>query len=94
MVGIDWWVRLCNDTLCITLKITTSLQAVESSGSSMVAYEIALNVHRLVSKYGRQMEAITWSAVLDLLQALLRHLGVSIIFIFDPVIKEDENIHT
>ncbi|XP_059139623.1 tuberin-like isoform X2 [Physella acuta] len=62
-----------------TLKCTHAsvlpcfLQAV-SHENSIVAYEITLNLQRLVSKYGKDLQFVTWEIILDILEALLNQI--------------------
>ena len=53
-------------------------QAVTTCSDAMVAYEIALSTHRLVSKYGTELQPVTWDALLQLLAALLRYVNVNV----------------
>ena len=52
-------------------------QALENSESSVVAYEVALSLHRLVSKYGREQQMVAWDLILSIMENLLNHLEVS-----------------
>ena len=55
-------------------------QALEHSQSSRVAYEVVLSVQRLVHKYGKDQQMITWDLILDIIDALLRHIEVHILY--------------
>ena len=65
--------------LLIILNKTNFLfvKALEHSQSSSVAYEIVLSVQRLVHKYGKEQQMVTWDIILDLIDALLRHIEVN-----------------
>ncbi|CAG5135505.1 unnamed protein product, partial [Candidula unifasciata] len=46
------------------------LQAL-SHENGIVAYEVVLNLQRLVNKYGKDLQHVTWEIVLDILETLL-----------------------
>ncbi|XP_061175149.1 tuberin-like isoform X1 [Saccostrea echinata] len=62
-----------------TLKHTFSsvlpsfLQVLESN-SFIVAHEVVLNIQRLVKKYGKELQHVTWQIVLNILESLLKLL--------------------
>ncbi|XP_035825381.1 tuberin isoform X2 [Aplysia californica] len=45
-----------------------------SHENNIVAYEVVLNLQRLVSKYGKDLQHVTWEIVLDILQRLLTQI--------------------
>jgi len=49
-------------------------QALHHSQSPIVAYEIVLSLQRLVNKYGKEQQMLTWDVILDILQLLLVNL--------------------
>lgn len=51
------------------------LQALEND-SSVVAYEVALSVQRLVKKYGANQHVVTWDLILRIMEKLVAHLEV------------------
>lgn len=53
------------------------LQAL-SHENSIVAYEVVLNLQRLVTKYGKDLQHVAWEIVLDILETLLKQIDVSI----------------
>ncbi len=53
------------------------LQALVYSNSSIVAYEIVLSVNRLVHKYGKEQQMVTWDILLDIVESLLKLIDVS-----------------
>ncbi|XP_056391557.1 tuberin isoform X4 [Hyla sarda] len=44
--------------------------------NAVVSYEIVLSITRLVKKYGREVQAVTWDVVLDIVERLLQQLQV------------------
>lgn len=42
----------------------------------MVAYEITLSIQRLVKKYGKDLQVSSWDVILDIVEALLKHVEV------------------
>lgn len=49
----------------------TDLQVLHTN-SFIVAQEVVLNIQRLVKKYGKELQLMTWHIVLDILECLLR----------------------
>ena len=52
------------------------LQAVKTCNNGLVAYEVALSLHRLLTKFGNDLQAVTWDSLLELLTALLHNISV------------------
>ena len=48
--------------------------------NNIVAYEVVLSLHRLVKKYGKELQLMTWDIVLDIMEKLLKHIEVNRIF--------------
>ncbi len=46
------------------------------SESQIVAYEIVLSVQRLVNKYGKEQQMVTWDLILSILETLLVYMRV------------------
>ncbi|XP_073414499.1 tuberin isoform X4 [Dendrobates tinctorius] len=44
--------------------------------NAVVSYEIVLSITRLIKKYGREVQAVTWDVVLDIVQRLFQQLQV------------------
>ncbi|XP_064594447.1 tuberin-like isoform X2 [Liolophura sinensis] len=42
--------------------------------NTMVAYEITLSIQRLVKKYGKDLQVSSWDVILDIVEALLKHV--------------------
>uniref|UniRef100_A0A8D0L905 Tuberin n=1 Tax=Sphenodon punctatus TaxID=8508 RepID=A0A8D0L905_SPHPU len=42
--------------------------------NAVVSYEIVLSVTRLIKKYGKELQAVTWDILLDIIEQLLRQL--------------------
>ncbi|XP_030069508.1 tuberin isoform X2 [Microcaecilia unicolor] len=42
--------------------------------NAMVSYEIVLSVTRLIKKYGRELQAVTWDILLDIVERLFQQL--------------------
>ncbi|XP_068177466.1 tuberin isoform X2 [Antennarius striatus] len=45
-----------------------------SSANEVVSYEIVLSVTRLIKKYGRELQALTWDILLGILERLLQQI--------------------
>lgn len=43
-----------------------------------MAYEVVLNLQRLVTKYGKDLQHVTWDIVLNILETLLIQIDVCI----------------
>ncbi|KAH9503979.1 Tuberous sclerosis 2-like protein [Bulinus truncatus] len=56
-----------------TSVLPSFLQAL-SHKNSIVAYEVVLNIQRLVHKYGKDLNYITWEIVLDIVETLLNQM--------------------
>lgn len=46
------------------------------TNSFIVAHEVVLNIQRLVKKYGKELQHVTWHVVLDILEKLLKLIEV------------------
>ncbi|XP_069590695.1 tuberin isoform X4 [Ranitomeya imitator] len=44
--------------------------------NAVVSYEIVLSITRLIKKYGREVQAVTWDVVLDIVKRLFQQLQV------------------
>lgn len=44
--------------------------------NAIVSYEIVLSVTRLIKKYGKDLQAVTWDVLLDIMQRLVEQLQV------------------
>ncbi|XP_066432658.1 tuberin isoform X2 [Eleutherodactylus coqui] len=44
--------------------------------NAVVSYEIVLSIARLIKKYGRELQAVTWDVVLDIVERLFQQLQV------------------
>ena len=47
------------------------------NSSSAVAYEVTLSIQRLISKYGKDQQMVTWDILLDIIDDLLKQVQVS-----------------
>ncbi|KAK7507156.1 hypothetical protein BaRGS_00001091 [Batillaria attramentaria] len=80
-------------------SVLPSFYQVLSFGSPLIAHEVALNVQRLVTKYGKDLTHLTWDTVFNILQKLL-HQGENVPD-FDPrvsvmvhaILTDIENLH-
>ncbi|XP_060116946.1 tuberin [Heteronotia binoei] len=45
-----------------------------SCPNAVVSYEIVLSITRLIKKYGKELQAVTWDILLDLIERLLQQL--------------------
>lgn len=48
------------------------IKQVLHTNSFIVAHEVVLNIQRLVRKYGKDLQLVTWHIVLDILERLLK----------------------
>uniref|UniRef100_A0A8C0J7D5 Tuberin n=1 Tax=Chelonoidis abingdonii TaxID=106734 RepID=A0A8C0J7D5_CHEAB len=46
--------------------------------NAVVSYEIVLSITRLIKKYGKELQAVTWDILLDIVERLLQQLQVGI----------------
>lgn len=46
--------------------------------NAVVSYEIVLSITRLIKKYGKELQAVTWDILLDIMERLLQQLQVSV----------------
>ncbi|NWY67574.1 TSC2 protein, partial [Erithacus rubecula] len=44
--------------------------------NAVVSYEIVLSITRLIKKYGKELQAVTWDILLDIMERLLQQLQV------------------
>ncbi|XP_069065851.1 tuberin isoform X3 [Pleurodeles waltl] len=44
--------------------------------NAVVSYEIVLSVTRLIKKYGKELQAVTWDILLDIMESLLQQIQV------------------
>lgn len=45
--------------------------------NEVVSYEIVLSITRLIKKYRKELQAVTWDILLDIIERLLQQLQVS-----------------
>ncbi|XP_036393282.1 tuberin isoform X1 [Megalops cyprinoides] len=43
-------------------------------GNEVVSYEIVLSVTRLIKKYGKELQVVTWDTLLNIIEKLLQHI--------------------
>lgn len=48
-----------------------------TSPNAVVSYEIVLSITRLIKKYGKELQVVTWDILLDIIERLLQQLQVS-----------------
>uniref|UniRef100_A0A8C0J880 Tuberin n=1 Tax=Chelonoidis abingdonii TaxID=106734 RepID=A0A8C0J880_CHEAB len=46
--------------------------------NAVVSYEIVLSITRLIKKYGKELQAVTWDILLDIVERLLQQLQVEL----------------
>ncbi|XP_022317676.2 tuberin-like isoform X3 [Crassostrea virginica] len=72
-VGMALWGYRKVPTLRHTFSsVLPSFRQVLHTNSFIVAQEVVLNIQRLVKKYGKELQLMTWHIVLDILECLLR----------------------
>uniref|UniRef100_A0A8C0J800 Tuberin n=1 Tax=Chelonoidis abingdonii TaxID=106734 RepID=A0A8C0J800_CHEAB len=47
--------------------------------NAVVSYEIVLSITRLIKKYGKELQAVTWDILLDIVERLLQQLQVEMV---------------
>lgn len=47
-----------------------------SSANEVVSYEIVLSITRLIKKYGKELQVVTWDILLGIIERLLQHIQV------------------
>lgn len=47
--------------------------------NAVVSYEIVLSITRLIKKYGKELQAVTWDILLDIMERLLQQLQVCLV---------------
>ncbi|XP_060063486.1 tuberin-like isoform X4 [Ylistrum balloti] len=78
-VGMALWGSKKVPTLKHTFSsVLPSFLQVLSTNSHIVAYEVVLSIHRLVKKYGKDLQHVTWNIVMDILEGLLKLMEVSV----------------
>ncbi|XP_034313756.2 tuberin isoform X2 [Magallana gigas] len=72
-VGMALWGYRKVPTLRHTFSsVLPSFLQVLHTNSFIVAHEVVLNIQRLVRKYGKDLQLVTWHIVLDILERLLK----------------------
>ncbi|XP_021346639.1 tuberin-like isoform X5 [Mizuhopecten yessoensis] len=78
-VGMALWGSKKVPTLKHTFSsVLPSFLQVLSTNSHIVAYEVVLSIHRLVNKYGKDLQHVTWNIIMDILEGLLRLMEVTV----------------
>lgn len=94
-----WGSRRVSSIKYTYVSVLPSFLQALSHENSIVAYEVVLNLQRLVSKFGKDLMYVTWEIVLDILETLLKQIDKCN---FDrrvatethKVITEMENLHS
>lgn len=47
-----------------------------SSANEVVSYEIVLSITRLIKKYGKELQVVTWDILLGIIERLLQQIQV------------------
>ena len=45
--------------------------------NELVSYEIVLSITRLIKKYGKELQVVTWDTLLAIIERLLQQIQVS-----------------
>lgn len=48
-----------------------------SSANEVVSYEIVLSITRLIKKYGKELQVVTWDILLGIIERLLQQIQVN-----------------
>ena len=54
------------------------LQAM-SCANEVVSYEIVLSITRLIKKYGKDLQVVTWDILLEIIERLLQQIQVQVL---------------
>lgn len=49
-----------------------------SSANEVVSYEIVLSITRLIKKYGKELQVVTWDILLGIIERLLQQIQVHV----------------
>lgn len=64
-------------TNCVRISVCPSLPSqAMSSANEVVSYEIVLSITRLIKKYGKELQVVTWDILLGIIERLLQHIQV------------------
>ncbi|CDW53210.1 tuberin [Trichuris trichiura] len=75
IVGMALWGSQKVETLSVSpTAILPSLRSAMEINSPYVVFEVSLSIQRLVRKYGRSLEMLTWSSIIDLLWQIYQWL--------------------
>lgn len=64
-----------------------------SSANEVVSYEIVLSITRLIKKYGKELQVVTWDILLGIIERLLQQIQVQTHTAHVPPAQGEEN-HT
>ena len=56
-------------------RLLSSTQAM-SCANEVVSYEIVLSITRLIKKYGKELQVVTWDILLGIIERLLQQIQV------------------
>lgn len=59
-------------SLCLLLSSTQAM----SCANEVVSYEIVLSITRLIKKYGKELQVVTWDILLGIIERLLQQIQV------------------
>uniref|UniRef100_A0A8C0J8U6 Tuberin n=1 Tax=Chelonoidis abingdonii TaxID=106734 RepID=A0A8C0J8U6_CHEAB len=60
--------------------------------NAVVSYEIVLSITRLIKKYGKELQAVTWDILLDIVERLLQQLQVEEMVVGDNLGSSDHEL--
>lgn len=64
-----------NKSSVMTVCLIPATQAM-SSANEVVSYEIVLSITRLIKKYGKELQVVTWDILLGIIERLLQQIQV------------------
>ena len=59
----------------VTVGVLSLTQAM-SCANEVVSYEIVLSITRLIKKYGKDLQVVTWDILLGIIERLLQQIQV------------------
>jgi hypothetical protein len=67
---------LCTNEKWLTLFVPWVLFQAMTCPNEVVSYEIVLSITRLIKKYRKELQAVTWDILLSIIERLLQQLQV------------------
>ncbi|XP_009077896.1 PREDICTED: tuberin-like, partial [Acanthisitta chloris] len=69
-----WGAQRLNSLRNSPTSVLPSFLKAMTCSNAVVSYEIVLSITRLIKKYGKELQAVTWDILLDIMERLLQQL--------------------